>query len=105
MQTDPTTSFPVVMDEVNKLEELLDAASRREGSLEERRSYKIVGVDPGIHSNRTKMAGTTVELILTCSDSRCALEEKGATIKIVQSIVHDSTGIEMKKLKIFVERA
>ena len=62
MQTDAFPSFPAVMDEVNKLEELLDAASRREGSLEEifRRSYKIVGVDLGIHSVRTTKAVTNV---------------------------------------------
>ena len=103
MQTDPTPSFPAVMDEVNKLED----ASRREGSLEEifRRSCKIVGVDPGIHAVRTTIAGTNAELFLICSDSRCALGEKGTTIKMIHKSIHDSTGIEMEKLKIFVERA
>ena len=99
IQTDPTPSFPAVTDEVNKIEELLDAASKREGSLEEifRRSYKIVGVDPGIHSVRTTMAGTNVELILICSD----WEKKGPRSKWCRRL---STIPQGSNLRDFVER-
>jgi hypothetical protein len=104
MTTEPSPLYSVVNAEITDKREFVEKTNGNKSDLLEvvKRTYGIIGVDPGISDIEFKVAGTRIELVVKCRDSRLALGVKGVTIKQATTTIEESIGV--KPLAVFVER-
>ena len=102
--TEPSPLYAVVHAEMADMRAFVSKANGNKGDMLEvvRRSFRLLGVDPGIGEIEFMCGACRIELIVRCRDSRAALGEKGSTMKQATSIIEEAIGVS--SLAVFAER-